>query len=148
MKQLEKRFYAREELAEITGIDAKSNHFARDVKNTLTQWNYNYEYSRKGALITKQPETAEERLAEIIIRAYGMDVRLDVYGFACFISLLLEDEEFRAMPWAERERVMSEEMGVTISFETMKKWCAKLIGKNMIAKSADKAYWGTCLVEG
>lgn len=148
MEQLELRFYTREEIAQLTGVNSKAQNFKRNASNTLTNWGYSWEYGKKSFTLTAKPETAEEKLAEIIIRKFDMDVRLDIFGFACFISLLMEDEEFRAMPWTERERVMKEEMGVTISFETMRKWCAKLIGKNMIAKSADKAYWGTTVVDG
>lgn len=149
MKQLEKKFYSRTEIADVLDVNVNDNkHFKRNVENKLQKWGYGYEYSRKGVEITKQPSTAEEKLAEIIVRKYEMDIQIDVYGFACFISLLMEDEEFRAMPWTEREKVMTEEMGVSISFETMRKWCAKLIGKNMITKSADKSYWGTTVVDG
>ena len=150
MKQLEKKFYSRQEIADILDVNIGDNkHFKRNVENKLQKWGYGYEYSRKGVEIIKQPTTAEEKLAEIIIRKYDMDIQIDVYGFACFISLLLEDEEFRSMPWGERERVMREEMDITLSESTLKKWCAKLINMNMIAKiTAEKTYWGTCVIDG
>lgn len=65
MKQLEVRFYGRAELAEILQVDLKNKNFARQVKNKLMNWGYSFEYFRKGVNITRQPQTAQEKLAEI-----------------------------------------------------------------------------------
>lgn len=57
MKQLDLRFYSKSELSEILNVRLENNsHFARDVKTTLINWGYSFEYSRKGATITRQPQ--------------------------------------------------------------------------------------------
>jgi hypothetical protein len=40
----------------------------------LNKWGYSYNYSRKGWEITQVPQTAKERLTEILLREYGLDV--------------------------------------------------------------------------
>ena len=149
MEQLEKRFYSRKEIADILSVNINDNkHFKRNLENKLQKWGYDYIYSRSGVEIIRQPETAEERLIEIIIRKYDMDIQIDVYGFACFISLLLEDEGFRAMPWGERQKKMKYEMGIDVCESTLKKWCSKLLKLELVAKNKlDKIYWGTTKVE-
>lgn len=80
MQQLECRFYPRQEIAEGLSVNPKgSKHFAEKVKTTLDKWGYEYEYSRSGVEITGKPETAEERLREILIRKLNLDVQVDAY---------------------------------------------------------------------
>ena len=64
MAMLEKRFYPRQEIAEIVGItNLKDGHFAEKVRRYLDKRGYEYEYSSRGANITRLPQTAEEQLA-------------------------------------------------------------------------------------
>lgn len=149
MQQLEKRLYAREELAEILDLNVKSSHFARDVKNKLANWGYDFEYNRKGATITRAPETAQERLAEIIIRVFDIDIQVDVYAFACFINLFSCYPEFSTMPWDERVKDLKTVYDVDIAASTLKKWYAKLNKLNLVTKDkTDKTYWKTSFVNG
>lgn len=148
MKQLEKRFYAREEISEITCVDMKNKNFARDVKNTLANWGYSFEYSRKGVNITRQPETAEERLSEIIIRNYDIDIQVDVLHFASFITAFFEVEGFESMPWGERENILRDVYGVSADEKTLRNWCNKLMLTNTIVKSDEKTHWETFTIDG
>lgn len=150
MKQLEKRFYSREEIGEITGVDAKSQNFKRNVSNKLTNWGYTAIYGKKSFTIERIPETAKERLSEIMIREYGLDIQCDCYDFAIFMFCLLEDSDgFSSMPWQQREVFLKDVWNVNVSFETLRKWCAKLIKSNTVAKNKDnKTYWITTSVNG
>ena len=40
MEQLEKRFYPREELAEIAGLDIHGHNFSAQMKSYLERWGY------------------------------------------------------------------------------------------------------------
>ena len=86
MEQLEKRFYPREELAEIAGLDIHGHNFSAQMKSYLERWGYGYEFvPRKGFLITKIPETAEEKLVELLRRVFHVDTQIDTYAFSCFV---------------------------------------------------------------
>lgn len=148
MKQLEKRFYAREEISQIIDVDMKDKNFARKVKNVLANWGYSYEYSRKGVEITRQPETAEEKLSEIIVRNYGIDIQVDVFSFASFITAFFEVEGFESMPWGEREAILRDVYGIAADEKTLRNWCNKLMLTNTIVKSDEKTHWMTFTVSG
>lgn len=143
MEQLEIRYYTRAELVELFGEPDKN--FARTVKDTLTKWGYKIDnYSRKGVDIIAVPATAQEQLKEIMLRKFNLDVRADIYAFACFVSLLLEYEDFASMPWNQRVAEMKECYGITISKEALEKWGNKLIKQDIINKSIQtKSNWRT-----
>lgn len=145
MKQLQKQFYGRQEIAELLKVDINDNkHFKRNIENKLTKWGYSFEYSRKGVEITRQPETAEERLSEIIIREYDLDIQIEITEFANFIYLLLVDEEFISMPWGKRVEYMKEQLDLDISESTLKRWAKKLLDMNLVAKDKiSRTYWAT-----
>lgn len=150
MKQLQKQFYGRQEIAELLKVDINDNkHFKRNIENKLTKWGYSYEYSRKGVEITRQPETAEERLSEIIIREYDLDIQIEITEFANFIYLLLVDEEFVSMPWGKRVEYMKEQLDLDISESTLKRWAKKLLDMNLVAKDKiSRTYWATFYIDG
>lgn len=150
MKQLQKQFYERKEIAEMLELDVNdSKHFKRNLENKLIKWGYSYEYSRKGITITKQPETAEEKLSEIIVRKYDLDIQLEVNDFAYFIYCLLADEAFISMPWAERVNYLKEEYNVSVSESTLKRWGSKLIDMNLVSKDkVSRTYWTTFYIDG
>ena len=78
MQQLEARFYTRSEIADITKAKlSDSKHFKRNAENTLTKWGYGYEWTKYGATITHIPTTPEERLQEILIRQFHVDIQVD-----------------------------------------------------------------------
>lgn len=149
MKQLEVRFYGRAELAEVLQIDVKNKNFARQVKNKLMNWGYSFEYSRKGVNIIRQPQTAQEKLAEIMIRKYDLDIQIDTTAFACFLTAFFEVDGFNAMPWAEREKILKEIYDVSVDERTLRNWCSKLIKTNTIYKdNKEKTYWCTTVFDG
>ena len=149
MLQLEKRFYTRSEVAQITGArldDAK--HFKRNAENVLTKWGYRYDWMRSGVAITYIPTTAEERLAEIMIRQYGLDIQIDCRTFAYFITAFIDIAGFDSMPWEERAKVLFSEYGVEVTDRTLRNWCSKLIGKNVVSKTSGVTYWKTDFIDG
>ena len=125
MKQLECRFYSRSEIAEIVKRDPKSSHFARDVQTTLNKWGYAYQYQRTGVEVTKQPETPEERLAEILIRKLNIDIQIDPKAFALFLFAFQDIEQFDSMPWNERADVLYFEYDVKVDERSLRNWCNK-----------------------
>lgn len=144
MQQLECRFYPRQEIAEALSVNPKdSKHFAERVKTTLDKWGYEYEYSRSGVEITGKPETAEERLREILIQKLNLDVQIDAYAFACFICAFTDIGSFDSMPWEERAELMKYKYGVDVSDRTLRNWCSKLISSNIIQKCGKQTYWKT-----
>lgn len=148
MKQLSKRFYNRQEIANILELDATNKNFARSVKTKLMNWGYSFEYSRLGVTITRAPETAEEKLAEIIIRNYDINIQIDVKAFACFVAAFVEVESFEGMPWGEREAILKDWYNVTVTEKTLRSWCNKLIAANTIAKTEAKIQWRTQIING
>ena len=105
MKQLEVKTYTKQEIADITNTDINDRHFARKVRDILTNWGYSFEYSRKSININKVPETAIERLSELMIRCYDLDIRVNAYDFAIFTYCLLADlDSFSSMPWEARSK--------------------------------------------
>ena len=144
MNQLELRYYPREEIAEICGIDAKSQNFKRNVESKLVKWGYSYNYSRKGVEIISQPQTAKERLSEMMIRKYDLDIQIDCYEFATFLYSLLLDDAFSSMPWKEREDWLRVEFNISVDERTLRKWCSKFISHGTIVKDkSNKSYWKT-----
>lgn len=147
MQQLEKQFYSREEIAELLTIKM-TDHFKRDVINKLDKWGYQYKYSRKGVEITEAPATAQEKLKEIMIRQFDLDIQVDINAFACFVKLLIDYEDFMNMPWEQRVKEIKEIYNVSVDKRTLERWGNKLISKNLIAKGFDKVYWSTTYING
>ena len=106
----------------------------RKEKQEKEKGSYEYEYSRSGVEITGKPETAEERLREILIRKLNLDVQVDAYAFACFICAFTDIGSFDSMPWEERAELMKYKYGVDVSDRTLRNWCRKLISSNIIQK--------------
>lgn len=144
MEQLEMRFYNLDELAQITGVKRKSKNFKRDVKNTLEKWCYRDEWKdRHGTTITHIPATPEERLQEILVRQFHVDIQVDMYLFSCFILSFDEIEGFKSMPWEEREKVFEKHYGTKVSEKTLRSWCSTLLGEELISKNSVGSYWKT-----
>lgn len=150
MKQLEKKFYSRTELAEITSRNLESSHFVRDVRDDLTRWGYGFYWQRgQGATIYHIPTTPKERLAEIMVRQFKLDIQVDVYAFACFLYLLLTMEEFACMPWSEREVEIWQQFNVSVAESTLRRWASRLLaGDNIHKDKSERVYWRTKKFEG
>lgn len=149
MKQLNIKFYNREELSILFDIDSKDKNFARKIKDKLTNWGYSFDYSRKGVTILGVPTTANERLSEMMSRYYDLDIQIDTYAFATFLYALLTIEEFASMPWGEREVWLKEEFNIEAEERTLRRWCNKLLTAGTIAKDTSvKTYWMTYFIDG
>lgn len=150
--QLEKRAYPREEIASIIGVDPKNQNFKRRVTDTLTKWGYEFIYKCKAVTITKVPETAQDRLKELVIRRLNVDIRCDTMAFALFCYLMWSgDFGFDAMPWELRSKTLEKEFDVTVSDRTLKTWASKLISQNLMTKTKDtetRALWVSFYVDG
>ena len=144
MQQLECRFYPRQEIAEALSVNPKdSKHFAERVKATLEKWGYEYDYSRNGVAITEKPELPEEKLKEILIRKLNLDVQIDPYAFACFLCAFTDIGSFDSMPWEERAIQMQLKYGVDVTDRTLRSWCKRLIGNDIIQKCGRETFWKT-----
>ena len=144
MKQLEQRFYERPEIAEITGAKLSDDkHFKRNVENTLMKWGYGYDWMRHGVNITHIPDKPEEKLQEILIRQFHVDVQVNMYAFACFITAFPDVEGFDSMPWKVRESEYEKYSGVFFTSRTLSSWCRKLIEQGIMTKGSVGSYWKT-----
>ena len=147
MEQLELRTYTKQELGIILDIPVDT-HFARKVKTLLDNWGYKYKYGKTVEIIYK-PTTAIERFQEFVLRGLELDIRFNVYGFACFLDALITDIDFTAMPWAERVKVLKEDYKVEIDERTLKRWYTKLVDKNLVSKSPESVgFWMTIIADG
>lgn len=149
MQQLELREYPRAEIAKVLSVNLHdSNHFAEKVRNRLTKWGYQFEYTRRAVTITAKPETPKDRLAEIVYRSFGMDIQVDAMQIACFLAAFTDIEGFDTMPWEERAEVYYQRYGVWVEARTMRGWCHHLIQKRVIAIGAEseKTAWRTTIV--
>lgn len=150
MKQLEVKTYTRQEIADITNTDINDKKFARKVRDILTNWGYSFEYSRRSVNITRIPETATERLSELMIRCYDLDIQANTYDFAIFTYCLLADlDGFSSMPWEARSKYLDEAWNVRVSDRTLRTWCSKLIKTNTVYKDKGiKTYWHSFMSGG
>lgn len=149
MKQLEIKTYTREEIAKEFNLETSDKNFARKVKETLLKWGYSFEYSRKAVTITRKPQTADERLAEILIRKYNLDVRIETNAFAAFLYSIVVYPEFAAMPWEERADWLNKEFDVVVSDRTLRSWCNRLLATSTVHKDESyKVKWLTGYYNG
>ena len=120
-----------------------NNHFAEQVRRTLNNWGYQFEYSRKGVNITAAPETAEQRLTEILIRQFGLDKQIDPFAFSCFLCAFDAIDGFSSMPWEERAKLLNQTYGISVCDRTLRNWCHKLIGQEIITSTPRQSWWRT-----
>lgn len=148
MQQIEVRNYSRTEMAELLKVEITDSHFSRKVQSILTKWGYSFVYSRKVIQITAVPSTAQERLNELLIREFDLDIRIDIGKFATFVYLLM-DEEFSSMPFGERANVMKQDYNIEVSEITLKRWYKKLVDYNVVETNRLRTtYWVSMYVDG
>lgn len=148
MQQIEVRNYSRTEMAELLKVEITDTHFSRKVQSILTKWGYSFAYSRQAIQITAAPSTAQERLNELLIREFDLDIRIDIGKFATFVYLLM-DEEFSSMPFGERANVMKQDYNIEVSEITLKRWYKKLVDYNVVETNRlRKTYWVSMYVDG
>lgn len=140
MELLECRFYPLAEIREITGKDR-----SRDIKRILTLWGYGYQWKdRHGVCITKRPEAPMEKFTELMRRYLHIDSQIDPHHFACFLTLLLEDEAFSSMPWEERAWQMADCYGIDVSDRTLRNWASYLFKGDFLMKDKEtRTVWCT-----
>lgn len=144
MAMLEKRFYPRQEIAEIVGItDLKDGHFAEKVKRYLNNRLYEYEYSCKGANILHLPPTAEEQLASLMRDTFDLDVQINPYNFACFIRAFSVIGSFKSIPWDSRVAFFNQHYENTVSRTTLQRWMKRLVEKDIVMRFKKGALWRT-----
>lgn len=150
MEQLKEKDYTRQEIAELLEININdTKHFKRNVENKLTKWGYEFKYTSKKVSILYAPQDAFERLSEIMIRVYDLDVQVDTYGFACFMYYLNYCEDFQMMPWEERAKMLKKDFDVEVSSKTLERWAKKLIRNDLVSKNKyQKTTWMTLYVDG
>lgn len=149
MRQLELRFYPLDEIAQEVGRE-RNHHFAEAVKNDLDKWGYEYQWlKRRGVVITKRPETAEERLAELTYRHFKLSIQIEACDFAHFLFLLLTDAFFLAMPWEERAEELDYQFDISITGRTLRSWASYLFRAGFLQKDeVNSVYWMTYLDGG
>lgn len=143
MKQLQERVYTKAEIADFLSINVKDKNFKRNVENTLKKWGYDFEYPpySKTITITYVPE-GENKLAEILIREYNLDVQIDTESFACFLHAFNYIEGFYSMPWGERQTLIKDVYGIDVNEKTLRNWANKLMAAGALVKTnIDKTYW-------
>ena len=113
------------------------------MKATLEKWGYEYNYSRSGVEITGKPELPEEKLKEILIRKLNLDVQIDPFAFACFLCAFTDIGSFDSMPWEERAIQMQLKYDVDVTDRTLRSWCKRLIGSNIVQKCGRETFWKT-----
>lgn len=147
MEQLKKTFYSTSELAELTGAkEADKKHFKRNVESILTKWGYGSDWvNGHGTRIIHVPEMPEERLQEILIRQFHVDIQTEMYYFACFVTAFTDIPNFDSMPWAIREKEYEKYSGKFITSRTLSKWCRQLIEHEIISKGESGTYWKTTI---
>lgn len=150
MKQLELQYYTKQELCEIFDIDGANKNSARDIKNILAKCGYEHtKWSCKGITITKKPESAEEKLSELFIREFNIDVRTNIYGMACFLVMLGCYEDFQSMPWSVRAEELFKEYQVRVDEKTLRNWFNKLEKRDLVVKfRSEKTTWLSFYVDG
>lgn len=149
-ESLEKRFYPREELAAIAGLDAQGHNFSAKMKRNLTLWGYEYEFKpRRGFTITKVPTTPEEKLIEILRRDIHIDTQVNPLHFSCFMSAFVLIPNFFSMPWPNREALLREYFDVVITDRTMMHWRDKLGESGYLTHSqSTRNLWHTFVQDG
>lgn len=138
IQKLEKRFYPRDEIAEIMNLSSNDKNFANKVKTRLNNWRYKYNYSRKGVEIIKTPSTVEEKLTELLIRKLDLNVQTYIQGFAIMMYLFATDYDFASSPWNTKENIISERYGILIAESSMRNWAKRLIKEDILEKNLDE----------
>lgn len=138
IQKLEKRFYPKDELAEIMNLSSKDKNFANKVKTRLDNWKYKYNYSRKGVEIIKTPSTVEEKLTELLIRKLDLDIQTYIQAFAIMLYLFATDFDFASSPWETKSIIINKEYGIHVADSTIRYWAKRLIREDILQKNVDE----------
>lgn len=142
MKELEKRFYSRQEIANKTKTPVDAPNFRRTIITRVTNWGYELDYSAKGIYITKCPETTEAKIHEIVMRVFDMNKQTDTTTFALFFTLIAKDKRFASETWRERETIMRTKYNSVICFCTLQTWSLKLFKLGYFAREDGPSHSG------
>ena len=122
-------------------------HFKRNVESVLSKWGYGYDWMRYGVTITYVPTKPEERLKEILIRQFHVDIQVDMYSFACFVTAFNDVEGFDSMPWKVREDEFRKFSGKFYTSRTLSRWCRRLVEQGIMCKGSTGSFWKTFIDE-
>lgn len=154
------RAYERQEIASILKIKTDSHNFTRDVRNKLTIMGYEFLLPRGGpVIITKQPDTPEAKLREIMFHRFGLDTQIGTNGemengtkcFACFLYFMMTEPAAQTMPWNERYHLINDWYGVNIVYPTLERWTRRLLDNEIMHQSQgrqDAQWWTTFFIDG
>lgn len=142
----------------------------RTNKNKNTYKGLTYEYMEsyimthgteetRLVIITRKPESAEERLKEIMFRLFDLDTQTGTNGemdngttvFACFLHFMMSEEIAETMPWDERYDWLEYNYGVKAAKPCLNRWANRLIKSNVLSQSIgkdDAMWWMTCYIDG
>lgn len=135
MRELEMRFYSRDEIGAELGISPKKDQFARDVKKRLANSGYTFEWlDRKGVIIIGQTLTPEMRLKKLLVDRIGLDTQVDAVDYAKFLTAFSVIDGFASMPQESRLAILCEYCGKDISESTLRRWISKLVESGNAAK--------------
>ena len=141
--------YTKLEMAAYANIDIEDKNFAAKLKKKLTQWGYEYKYSRTKVEITKVPESAEDQLFCLLQKELDLDIRINVKYFAIFFYELCYNPTFVSAPWEVRVNILKEKYDIEISRQTLCSWTKKLIEHNYIGeKTGIITLWKTYYENG
>ena len=130
---MELREYSRKELAEIFDVKFPSDNFKRDIENKLKNSGYEWTIKHGGPItITKRPETAKERLIEVMYRKFNLDVQVSFNDFICFLDSIFT---FSNMPWHARHDDIKETFERDVSPQRMSRWAKHLLESNTFVKT-------------
>lgn len=133
MEQLELREYNREEIAKAMDVKFPNKNFKRDIETKLRNSGYEWTIKHGGPIIiTKRPETARERLIEVMYRKFGIDVQVSVNDFICFLDNIFT---FKSMPWSSRREDIQETFQRDVDAQRMSRWTKHLLQSNTIVKT-------------
>lgn len=143
MARLEKKFYTLDEIAQVVGRE-QTEHFARDCKNDLSKWQYEYQWCKKrGVMITDLPPTAEEKLTSLLRNELKLDKQINAYNFACFIASFSIIDSFDSMPWDSRIAFFNQYYENEVSQSALKHWMKILIDSGNVGRFKKGALWKT-----
>lgn len=123
-------------------------HWKRECMAKLDNAGYEYCFhGYKKIEITKAPETAKERIVDILIRTNIVDKKVldnELDGYLLFLrGVRQRDLEMTASPWATRQLLIKLYYGIEISDRTLRNWTANLIKKGIMVKSEERINWRT-----
>ena len=128
-----------------------NGNFISRVRERLENWHYECDTPHGGpVIITKQPETAQDRLHDIMMRKLGFDVQVRPDEFACFMHFMMTVPDADCMPVEERlDYINQNYKPICLSKSTLERWTESLeISEALYADPQAKVRWKTEKIAG